>query len=64
MKIVNVHEAKTQLSRILQEVSEGKEIVIGRYGEPVARLIPYKSDKPQYKFGLLKGEIRIKDDAK
>jgi antitoxin (DNA-binding transcriptional repressor) of toxin-antitoxin stability system len=39
MKQVNVHEAKTQLSRLLQEVEEGEEIVIARNGEPVAKLV-------------------------
>ena len=62
MKIVNVHDAKTQLSKYLQEVAEGKEVVIGRYGQPVARLVPFVAEKPAYKFGLLKGRIRIAED--
>ena len=41
MKTVNVHEAKTQLSRLLQEVEEGEEIVIARNGTPVARLVAH-----------------------
>jgi prevent-host-death family protein len=45
MKIVNVHEAKTQLSRLLQEVEEGEEIVIARNGTPVAKLVPHVEER-------------------
>lgn len=41
MQQVNVHEAKTQLSRLLARILEGEEIIIARAGKPVARLIPY-----------------------
>jgi prevent-host-death family protein len=48
MKTVNVHEAKTQLSRLLQEVEGGDEIVIARNGTPVARLVPHvQESKPR-----------------
>ncbi len=40
MKVVNVHEAKTHLSRLLERVDAGEEIVIARNGKPVARLVP------------------------
>lgn len=39
--IVNVHEAKTQLSRLLERVAAGEEVIIGKAGRPVARLVPY-----------------------
>ena len=42
MPIVNVHQAKTQLSRLLAQVEAGEEVVIARRGEPVARLVPCK----------------------
>ncbi len=60
MSIVNVHEAKTQLSRLLAQVERGEEVVIARNGEPVARLV---SCRPQAKraFGALRGQIRIDD---
>jgi prevent-host-death family protein len=45
MKTVNVHEAKTQLSRLLQEVEEGEEIVIARNGKPVAKLVPHVDER-------------------
>jgi prevent-host-death family protein len=62
MKIVNIHEAKTQLSKYLQDVAEGGEVVIGKYGQPIAKLVPFESGEPKYKFGLLKGQITVPDD--
>ncbi len=61
MKIINIHEAKTNLSKYLEEVVEGGEIVIGKYGHPIARLVPFVSDKPKYEFGRLRGRVKIGD---
>jgi prevent-host-death family protein len=60
VSVVNVHEAKTQLSRILERVAEGEEIVIAKAGRPVAKLVPIPSEprKP----GRCKGKIKIGDD--
>jgi prevent-host-death family protein len=54
VKQVNVHEAKTQLSRLLQEVEEGEEIVIARNGEPVARLVPHVEERKPRELGWAK----------
>ena len=60
MTTVNVHEAKTNLSKLLVQVEAGEEVVIARNGKPVARLVSCKpKGKPQ--FGVLKGKIRIHD---
>jgi prevent-host-death family protein len=60
MQVTNVHEAKTHFSRLLERVEAGEEIVIGKAGKPVARLVPYKSSKPpKRKPGSLKGKIKI-----
>ena len=60
MTVVNVHEAKTRLSRLLAQVEAGEEVVIARRGEPVARLV---SCKPRGKrqFGAMKGQIVVDD---
>jgi prevent-host-death family protein len=58
-EIVNVHAAKTHLSRLLERAEAGEEIVIGRSGKPVAKLVPYVADRPKRVFGALKGQIRI-----
>jgi prevent-host-death family protein len=57
--IVNVHAAKTNLSRLLERAEAGEEIVIGRAGKPIAKLVPYVADRPRRIFGGLKGQIRI-----
>ena len=60
MDPVSVHEAKTHLSRLLQRVEAGEEVVIARAGEPVARLVPVARKLPKEP-GSLKGEILIYD---
>lgn len=57
---VNVHEAKTHLSRLLRRVAAGEEIVIARAGVPVARLVP-ASDRPKRVFGIDRGRFRVPD---
>jgi prevent-host-death family protein len=61
VKTVNVHEAKTHLSRLLERVSMGEEIVIAKAGKPVARLVPEKKRTKPRKPGSAKGEITIHD---
>jgi prevent-host-death family protein len=60
MEQVNIHEAKTNLSRLVDRVAAGAEIVIAKAGKPLAKLVPYTSGKR--KAGLLKGQIKIADD--
>lgn len=62
MKQVNVHEAKTQLSRLLEEVEAGERVVIARAGEPVAVLAPYKTAVRRRRLGLFAGEATIHAD--
>jgi prevent-host-death family protein len=57
--IVNVHAAKTNLSRLLERAEAGEEIVIARAGKPVAKLVPYIAERPKRVFGRLKGQIRM-----
>lgn len=61
-EIVNVHVAKTHLSRLLERAEAGEEIVIGRAGKPVAKLVPYVIPRPKRVFGRLKGQIVIRGD--
>lgn len=62
MKQVNVHEAKTSLSRLLEEVEGGEKVVIARAGEPVAVLVPYVSATKKRRLGLFAGEATIHPD--
>ena len=56
MQQVNIHEAKTHLSRLIDKVAAGEEIVIARAGKPVARLAPLKRRRQPRKLGLFAGE--------
>lgn len=61
-KSVGVHEAKTHLSRLLNEVMAGDEVVITRRGEDVARLVPVRTEKPRPVFGIDQGIWTVPDD--
>lgn len=61
-KAVNIHDAKTHLSRLIERVEAGEEITLARAGRPVARLVPYRPLREPRKPGLLKGKIWISDD--
>lgn len=61
MAEVNVHEAKTHLSRLLLRVAGGEEIVIARAGKPVARLVPIEP-KPRRVIGQDDGLFEVPDD--
>ena len=59
---VNMHEAKSQLSRLGKAAWEGEEVVIARAGEPYLRLVPYREQKSRRRLGAMKGQIRIAPD--
>ena len=59
MQTVNIHQAKTHLSRLVEHVTRGHEIVIAKAGKPVARLVPFGNAARAKRFGLLKGKVRI-----
>ena len=62
-KIVNMHEAKTHLSRLVEQVLEGEEIILAKAGKPLVKLEPYKKTPGPRKPGGLKGKIQIKRGA-
>ena len=57
--IVTIHEAKTNLSRLLQKASNGEEVIISRGSKPVARLVPISEIKGQRQPGSLKGKLIV-----
>jgi prevent-host-death family protein len=59
MKIFTIHEAKTNLSRLIEKACRGEEIVIARGPEPVARLVPIAGKKGQRRLGILKGKLTV-----
>lgn len=63
MQITNIHSAKTHLSRLIERVIAGEEIVIGRSGKPVAKLVPYSPAKgPRKPGGKWRGKIKMSKD--
>jgi len=62
MTTVNIHEAKTHLSRLVDEVAAGAEIIIAKAGKPMARLAPISTPIRKKRLGLLKGKIKVPDD--
>ena len=62
MAQVNIHEAKTHLSRLVERVEHGEEIVIARGGKPVARLVPFTPELTPREPGALRGRIHVADD--
>jgi prevent-host-death family protein len=60
-RIVNMHEAKTHFSKLVDDVIHGHEIIIAKAGKPVARIEPFIK-KPKRRFGVLKGKVKIGKD--
>ncbi len=64
MTRVGMHEAKTQLSRLVERARRGEEVIVQRSGRPVAKIVPY-DEKPRGLMaleGVWKGEVGISDD--
>ena len=62
MQTVNIHQAKTHLSRLVEQATRGRETIIAKAGRPVARLVPLGNAPRAKRFGLLKGKVRIGAD--
>ena len=62
MGSVNIHEAKTHLSRLVERAAAGEEIIIARGGKPVAKLVAIDHDPTPRRPGSLRGRIRIAED--
>ena len=60
--VVNIHQAKTHLSKIVDEASAGREVIIAKAGRKVARLVPIEPKPRPKKLGGLKGRIKVPDD--
>lgn len=62
MHQVNIHEAKTHLSKLIQEVMTGEEVIIAKGNQPVAKLVPLVPSGSVRQIGLAKGKIAMMDD--
>ena len=59
---INIHQAKTHLSRLIEDVATGNEVLIAKGGRPMARLVPLGRDDSPRRAGMLKGKLKISDD--
>ena len=59
---VNIHDAKTRFSQLVERAESGEEIVIARAGKPVARLVPLAQPVATRRLGLFRGKIKIAKD--
>jgi len=63
MRHVNIHDAKTHLSRLVEDAAKGEEIIIAKAGKPMARLVPIAEGRRRVpKFGTLRGKIQMAPD--
>ena len=62
MRTVNIHEAKTQLSRLVDDAAGGAEIIIAKAGRPLARLVPLAPAPANRRLGVLRGKVAIPTD--
>ncbi len=62
MEIANIHEAGSQLSKLIDHALNGEEVIIARDGRPIVRLVPIHADKSPRQGGQWKGRVRIADD--
>ncbi len=62
MRIVNIHAAKTQLSRLVEAAAAGEEIIIAKSGKPVARLAPLAEPQGKRRLGMLAGKLQVPED--
>jgi prevent-host-death family protein len=62
METINIHAAKTNLSRLLESVAAGQEVVIAKAGKPIAKLVPIAPSPPPRQLGTLAGTFTVPDD--
>ena len=62
MSMVNIHEAKTHLSKLVEQVEQGESVIIARAGKPVARLVPLEQQVPRSRSGFLSGTFTTPED--
>lgn len=64
MNVVNIHKAKTHLSRLVEEAAKGEPFIIAKAGKPMVKVVPIDEPAEQgaHRFGFLRGQIKVPDD--
>lgn len=62
-RTINIHEAKTHLSKLVEQAARGEEFIIAKAGKPMVRVVPLEaSEKPRSRLGFMQGQMKIPDD--
>jgi prevent-host-death family protein len=64
METVNIHEAKTHLSRLVEKAAKGEAFIIAKAGKPMVKVVPLAEEKPVIRIGVLDGQFNVPDDIK
>lgn len=62
LRQINIHEAKTHLSRLVDAAAKGEPFVIAKAGKPLVKVVPLDAPKPRQRIGFMKGEFDVPDD--
>jgi prevent-host-death family protein len=62
VKIVNIHEAKTHLSRLIEEAARGEPFIIAKAGKPLVKVVALDAPKAPTRLGFMAGQISVPDD--
>ena len=62
MSTVNIYDAKTQLSKLVERAAAGEDVIIARSGKPIARLTQLETTQHKIRFGLLKSKVKVAKD--
>ncbi len=64
MDTINIHEAKTHLSRLIEKAAKGEAFIIAKAGKPMVKVVPLEAEerKPVKRIGFMEGEIQVPDD--
>jgi prevent-host-death family protein len=61
---INIHEAKTHLSRLVEAAAKGEPFIIAKAGKPMVKVVPLEPEKPKSRLGFLEGKLNIPEDIK
>jgi prevent-host-death family protein len=62
METINIHEAKTHLSRLVEKAAKGESFIIAKAGKPMVKVVPLGDEKPKRRTGFMKGQISVPKD--
>jgi prevent-host-death family protein len=64
METINIHEAKTHLSRLVEKAAKGEPFIIAKAGKPMVKVVPLDEERPKIRFGALEGMFAVPENIK